>query len=404
MNIVGIVAEYNPMHNGHIYNIKKAKELSKADFVIVIMSGSYTEQGNICAINKFDRASLAIENGADMVIELPTVYATSSSENFGKGAIDILNSLGVVTHLAFGSEESDITILQKTAKTYIENEDEIIQSIKEGMKTGVSSSKAYNIVLSKYANKDLTNLFEPNNILAIEYLKALYSLKSNIKPILVHRLNSSHNDSKIGLEDEFASSTSIRNILADGSIDIKEKLDKMKNVIPKNTYDYLLNNSFNTNEKMWNNLKYEILNLGTNGLNQIQGVEEGLEKRLYSKALISNSYNEYIFNVKTKRYTLSRVKRICVNILLNITKEKYEKLSSIKYARVLKVNENKLELLSLISKNSKIPVISKVSDDELKELNSSVKESIYLDIKAHNIANIYDINKDYTNKIKQPKI
>ena len=120
MNVVGIIAEYNPMHNGHIYNIKRARELANADYVIVIMSGSFTEQGNIACINKFDRAAIAIENGADMVIELPSVYATSSAENFAFGAVNILNSLGIVTHLAFGAETNDLNSLQEIAKICVD--------------------------------------------------------------------------------------------------------------------------------------------------------------------------------------------------------------------------------------------------------------------------------------------
>ena len=126
MNVVGIVAEYNPMHNGHIYNIQKAKELTNADYVIVIMSGSFTEQGNPSVINKLDRASIAIQNGADMVIELPTIYAISSAENFAFGAINILNSLGIITHLAFGAEAKDICNLEQIANIYIKHEKEII--------------------------------------------------------------------------------------------------------------------------------------------------------------------------------------------------------------------------------------------------------------------------------------
>ena len=130
MNVVGIIAEYNPMHNGHIYNIQKAKELSNADYAVIIMSGSFTEQGNISVINKFDKATIAIENGADMVIELPTIFAISSAENFANGAVNILNSLGIITHLAFGAECDNIIALEEIANTYLNHKQEIINKIK----------------------------------------------------------------------------------------------------------------------------------------------------------------------------------------------------------------------------------------------------------------------------------
>ena len=149
MNIVGIVAEYNPMHNGHIYHIKKAKELSNADYVIVIISGSFTQQGNVAVLDKFTRAKLAIENGADLVIELPTIYATSSAENFAKGAITILNSLNCVTHLAFGAETDDLDSLEEIAKICINEDKKILACTKEHLKQGITSALAKDYALKE---------------------------------------------------------------------------------------------------------------------------------------------------------------------------------------------------------------------------------------------------------------
>ena len=260
MNVVGIIAEYNPMHNGHIYNIQKAKELSNADFVIVIMSGSFTEQGNVSVINKFERAKIAIENGADMVLELPTIYAISSAENFAFGAVNILNSLNVITHLAFGAESDKICDLQNIANTYLNHENEIVCDIINLSKKGLNSAQSYWQTLSKYV--DITENFSlPNNILAIEYLKSLIRLKSQIKPVLVHRLNSSHNDTKTCDKDVFSSSTSIRHTLFDTTLTRNEVFDKIIKYIPQNTYDYLKNNKLHSNEDLWEILKYEIIKL-----------------------------------------------------------------------------------------------------------------------------------------------
>ena len=197
MNVVGIIAEYNPMHKGHIYNIQKAKELTKADCVVIIMSGSFTEQGNVSVIDKFEKARIAIENGADMVIELPTIHAISSAENFAYGAVNILNSLGIITHLAFGAESENILELEKVAKIYLEHKNEIITKIKEYAKQGTNSAQAYSEILNNILDENTEDICLPNNILGIEYLKALIELKSQIKPVLVHRLESNHSDSTI---------------------------------------------------------------------------------------------------------------------------------------------------------------------------------------------------------------
>jgi len=401
MNVVGIIAEYNPMHNGHIYHIKKAKELANADYAIVIMSGSFTEQGNIALINKLDRAKIAIENGADLVIELPTIYAVSSAENFAYGAVNILNSLGIITHLAFGAEAEDILDLEKVASIYLKNKNEIIIKSKEYSKQGINSAAAYSKALSEFLDNSTTIDFSlPNNILAIEYLKALKTLKSQIKPVLVHRCTSCHNEQEIANSSIYASSTSIRNALANSEYPLEQKLQKIQSVIPKNTYDYLALNKFNMNEDMWKILKYEIIKLNAKGLKNIQEVTEGLENKLYKQALTCKSYNEFIFSIKSKRYTLSKIKRICVYILLGITKQEYKMLSNVYYARVLKVKETSTQLLSNIINNNSCKLITKITDKILDNLDDKTKESLKLDILANNLFN--EPNLDYTNKVTQP--
>ena len=390
MNIVGIIAEYNPMHNGHIYHIKKAKELTQADYVIVIMSGSFTEQGNIATLDKFTRAKIAVECGADLVLELPTVYATSSAENFAKGAVNILNSLGCVTHIAFGAEEEDISKLEKIANVKVKYANEIVEKKKEYLKDGIPYASAEYLAITDFVNEDLKNVLEePNNLLGVEYIKALLSSKSQIVPVLVHRLQTNHRDDKITENSLLASSTAIREA-------IKETNFNISCSVPENTLLALKNNGYKLNKDIWELLRFSILKLGKQGLKNIQDVSEGLENKLYDELLNSSSYDEYIFNVKSKRYTLSRIKRICIYILLGITKEKYAKLCNVNYARVLKVKEGS-SLLSLISKNTTIPYISKVTDEILNELHEDIQESIYLDVLANNIS--HNMNEDYTNSI-----
>lgn len=395
MNIVGIIAEYNPMHNGHIYHIKKAKELANADFCIVIMSGSFTEQGNVAVLDKFTRAKLAIENGADLVIELPTIYATSSAENFARGAVNILNSLGCITHLAFGAETDNIDSLQEIARTCVDKENQIIATTKKYLKLGITSAQARDNSLKHLLSPECYDAInKPNNILGIEYLKALYALKSQIKPVLVKRLCSSHNDLKITNINEYTSSTAIRAVLSNTDLSLKEKIESISNFIPQNIVKELEKNTFDTNEKLWEILKFEILKLGKEGLENIAEVSEGLENKLYDAVSISNSYLEYISNVKSKRYTLSRIKRICIYILLGITKNLKENLKNINYCRILKVKESSKQLLSLIASNATNKVITRLSDNiEDAKILSSIK----LDLLANDIS--HTISKDYTNNI-----
>lgn len=393
MNTVAIIAEYNPMHNGHILNIEKAKEYSMADNCLVIMSGSFTQQGNVACINKFKRAKCAIQNGADMVIELPTIFAISSAEDFAKGAITILNDMNIVTHLAFGAETDNLNLLTHIANTYLEFEDEILNKIKKIQNKGISHAKASDLVLKEYLNEEeMLENKKPNNILAIEYLKSLIRLKSKIKPILVKRELSSHNSYKTPLNSKYASSTAIRNVLSSNEFCFEEKMNILEKVLPQNTLNML--NTFNTNDKFFEILKYEILKLNKDGLKNILDVNEGLENKLYNEISNSNTYEEFIFNVKSKRYTLSRIKRICIYIILKITKEKKQVLKDVEYVRVLKIKKNKKVILSMLNKNSQIPVITKVMDCSCDDI---LKESLSLDILANNL--VGNINEDFTNNI-----
>lgn len=362
------------------------------------MSGSFTEQGNIATLDKFTRAKIAIECGADLVLELPTIYATSSAENFAKGAVKILTSLGCVTHLAFGAEEQELSKLVTIATSQLEHANEILARKKEFLKDGITSAYAEYLATNEFLNENLTAILaEPNNLLGVEYIKALLACNSEIKPVLVHRLKTSHKDNKIEKNSVLASSTAIREALLNNENTIEQNLEKIRISIPENTYIELAKQTFKTNEYIWENLKYQILKLGKSGLKDIQDVSEGLENRLYDSISSSSNYTEYIFKVKSKRYTLSRIKRICIYILLGITKEKYAALTTTNYARVLKIKESSLKLLSLIADNAQNIYLPKITDEILKEQKDCIKTSLELDILANHI--VHNINTDYTNNI-----
>ena len=187
-NVVGIIGEYNPFHNGHKYHLEKSKQEAKADYSIAVISGNFVQRGNVSLINKWDKASMALANGIDLVIELPTIYSISSAENFAYGAVKILNSLNVVDYISFGAESCDLEVLEKFADILYKEPTEYVSLLKHELSMGLAYPKARENALLMYLNnirKYANVLSNPNNILAIEYLKALKKLKSPIKPIAI---------------------------------------------------------------------------------------------------------------------------------------------------------------------------------------------------------------------------
>ncbi len=396
MKVLGIIAEYNPMHTGHIYHIKKAKELTSCDYVIAIMSGNFTQQGNIAIADKFTRANNAIKNGVDMVIELPSVFAISDAGNFANRAIQILNELNIIDSICFGVENDNISQFDKIATILIDNEKDIWNCIKLEMKKGTSFANSRANVLKEYLNEDELSLINsPNNILGIEYIKNLKLLSSNIKPYLLLRTTNNFND--INLSKEYTSSTSIREFLNKNGD--KTKITKY---LPKDVY-----NSLNTSELLFNKdffdiLKYKILTMSLDEIKNINAVTEGLENKIKKELINSYTYDEYISKLKSKRYELSKIKRILINILLNITKDDFNYLnnSHSNYAHILGFNHNKKELLSYLAKNSKIPIITSVNDNIINKLNDRQKKLLSFDILSSNIHSTLNktiLNKDYTN-------
>ncbi len=373
MKIVGVIAEFNPMHYGHKYLLEKAKEITNSDIAICIMSGNFTQAGNMAVQDKFTRARIAIENGFDAVIELPVIFATASAQYFANGAISILNNLPI-DYICFGSETGDIEELKEIATTLIQNNNTIWESITESMKEGISFAKSREYAISKYLTaKQVKVATSSNNILGIEYLKNLIELNSNIIPIAIKR------------ESNY-SATDIRNM-------IQNKSDISSYALNS---EIILNSPLN-NEDMFNIIKYNIVSNKLEYIKQINEVTEGLENKLLSEINNSSTYDEFTQNVKSKRYQLSKIKRILINILLKIDTETFLELTKCKniYAHILTINPSKKnELLSYLNKNSKIPIITKITDENNK--------SLMLDIYASNVYSIIKndkIQKDYTNKL-----
>lgn len=394
---IGIIAEYNPFHNGHLYQIQKAKELTGADTVIAVMSGNFTQRGDTSLANKLEKAKIALQNEVDMVIELPTIYSISSAENFALGGIKILNEIGNIDYLVFGIEEDNLQELQAIADVLVNENDEFKRNIKEELDKGNSYPKAREIVLKKVlSSENVENIMQkPNNILAIEYLKALKITNSRIKPFAIKRKNSMHHDKNIN--ENYASGTYIRKLF------IENNFDEISKVVPKYTYEKLLElksrGTYVTSINDFSDIViYKIRMMTKEEISKIADVNEGLENSIKLASTTCKTIDEIIDKVSTKRYTKTRISRILTYILLDITKSDMEQSKKNNpYIRVLGINKKCEEILSTINDSKLITSLKKFEE------NNGENELLNIDKKATEIYTIkypksVDANLDYTSK------
>lgn len=363
--ITGIITEYNPFHKGHKYHLERAKSDTNADGIVCVMSGNFMQRGIPAIIDKWKRTEMAIRNGVDLVLELPMVYSLSSAEHFAFGSVSLLNSLGVIDHLYFGSEEGNIDLLESIANTLVAEPETYQSSLKHYLNTGLPFHSSRANALNDYLNSNdiLDVLSSSNNILGIEYIKAIKVLKSSIIPKTLKREGSMYNDSK--LNSVFSSATSIRKHIKENS------LDKLENALTKNSYDILFNLSssdypFTFEEDMFKYIKYKLLT-SNNCLSSLPDISEGLDNKILKEVLVSDSLDELILNSKSKRYTYTRISRILAQTFLNL--EDYDLLNLSKspapYARVLGFNSNGRDILKKIKSKNNIDIITKVPRNNL---------------------------------------
>ncbi|MGN1259227.1 MAG: nucleotidyltransferase family protein [Christensenellales bacterium] len=379
MKFTAIICEFNPLTLGHIHLIKKAKELT-GEPILCLMSGNFVQRGEPAILNKNLRAKHAILAGADIVIELPVCYSLSSAPDFAFGAINILNKLGSINHLIFGSECGDVEALKTEAERQLcENENELI---KLNLKAGKS-----------FASSAITNpMFSlPNNILAIEYLKQIILTKSKIIPITIYRENNYNNDS---LTTKLPSASAIRKQVKDNNFNLI-------NIAPEFIINDLRNHSITNYNNLLTIVNYSILSHSTNEIGMINGVKEGLEYRIKKCFNTNMSFYEKINNINTKRYQSSLINRILLSCALEITKEKINQIKHTKpYIKVLAISEEQKCLLSYL-KTDKTTLLTKKED--YKNLTKLQNELIKLDQNANYLYscldNNYSPNIDFTNKI-----
>lgn len=365
MKVVGLITEYNPFHNGHKYHIEKAKEITGADYAAVVMSGNFVQRGTPAIIDKYTRTEMALKMGADMVFELPVHFACASAEYFAFGAINLLNQLGFVDSICFGSEAGDITMLDTIAAILANEPEDYKEILNTYLKKGLSFPNARALALKEHLiknniftleqNNELeTLLSSSNNILGIEYLKALKQLNSHMVPYTIKREGSAYSDSTLNTDHtEFSSATAIRSILEEHN-----NLESLTSTVPSEVMDLFEANyqkSFPISENDFSNMLY--YKLRTTPLEQLSyygDISEELSYRMKNQLSSYEDWQQFALTLKTKQVTLTRINRCLLHLLLELpkpTKELY-------FIRLLGFRKGASHLLKQVPENS-VPIITK---------------------------------------------
>ena len=364
MKIAAIICEYNPLHKGHEYQIARTKELCGADFIVAIMSGNYVQRGDVAIFSKELRAKAAIVCGADLVLEIPTVYAMQTAEVFAKKGVEIANATGIVDFLSFGTESDDVNKITEIAKLLCKEPQEFSDILKKFLSSGLTYSVARANSIKEFLGDEAAEIVStPNNILAVEYCKALCSSGSRIAPIAIKRKGAEHDspDAKEG----FSSATNIRSLLFSG------KTETAFSYIPEACQSSFKNAEIHSIKVMEKSIIAELIKTPAETLASISDVGEGIENRIKAAALEAESLEQLADAIKTKRYTHSRIRRILLSAYLGITDD--ERKKSVPYIRVLDHNERGRELIAKMKKTATLPVVrntsqvNKLRDPQLKD-------------------------------------
>lgn len=395
MKVVGLVTEYNPFHNGHLYHLNKAMELTGADISVAVMSGDFVQRGEPAVLDKYTRTSMALNSGVNLVVELPVNYAVSSAESFAAGALKVLDYVKADS-IAFGSESGNIERLSKLAHILCDNEDTLYKEISKYTANGISYAAARQKVVEKLTDKDTAALLtSSNNILAVEYLKAIIKNNYAIKPYTVQRQGDSYNDTDI--RSEYASATALRENLKSDNISeyipVKAGLilssntnyiypDDITEVLFTRLLDILFASNYDKNVFIENVMQYPDVSKEIAGRlykSAMDMITRTVPQRSESKDNWAFSFGSLCEHIKTKEVPLSRIKRALVRITLGLDKKHMEKYANEPYIRVLGFDKKGQEYLSYIRKTVEVPLITKTAD---------YKEILLDDIHAANIYNM----------------
>lgn len=374
MNCTGIIAEYNPFHKGHEYHVSKTRSFAKDNFVIALMSGNFVQRGDIAIYNKFYRAQKALEAGVDMVWELPAAFSVSCAEKFAKAAVLIFEKSGVVDKLSFGSECGDINNLFEIAGNSLSCNEEAKARFKESLKTGISFARAQSEALSLPSS--------PNDVLGLEYIKAIKEFNAKITPIAIQRIGAMH-DSATSTLDGFQSASTMRNLILDGKLDSP--------IAPVSSQS----------SEFSSMMLYVLRSMSQDEFALLPDVSEGLQHVLYEACREATSYSDFLTLSKSKRYTMARLRRISICALLRIGEKLQDNVLATPddhlYIKVLGMRKEASPILSELSKRSEIPII--ISHSDTTKLSPQAKALLEKDLLSSDIYNILSKQKalsDYT--------
>ncbi len=390
MKISGIICEYNPFHNGHMYHIQKTRE-NGATHIVAVMSGNFVQRGDVAIIDKFERARAAVRCGADLVIELPVAYALSGAEGFARGAMYILNSMGCIDEVSFGSESGDMNKILSAVQASLSFEN--TTELRTLMESGMTYPAAIQQLATQKYGRQVGDIFEgANNLLAIEYIKATSYLNSKITPFTIARKNAGHDQPDIICN--FASASFIRQ-------NVKE--NAYSDLMPEPMYEAL---SLAVKEGRTANVAnlekailYKMRMMTPIELRNVPDVAQGLEHRIY-EARTASTVNEMMNAIKTKRYTMSRIRRILMNCLLGITKD--DTTTPPLYGRILAINERGTDILNIAKGKSRIPLATSLA--KLSEINAVTRrcaelEALSTDIYGVAMDKVQPVELDYRTKV-----
>jgi len=384
-NVIGLIVEYNPFHNGHLHHIQEIDRLFEDNIKIAVMSGDFVQRGEPSLINKFEKTKIALSQGIDIVIELPAFYSTQSAEIFAKGSVNLLNKLSC-SHIVFGSESNDLDKLKRIATISLTKEFEL--SLREFLAEGFSYPTAFSKAL-------FDEKLGSNDILAMEYLKAIKVINPKIEACSIKREKTGYYDDE---KDNFSSATYIRKILLDCNEKKEDKLNKIKNLVPEFSYKILEENFgvFSCLSDFYDLIKYNIIK-NYSELKNIQDLEVGSENRLYKYSLENLSFEDFFNEVLTKRITISRLQRILLHSLFNLTENITEKVKNeVPFVKILGFSTRGQEYLNYQKKlddYNERKILT--SNRNLKEILS--EEEVELFNFNELCSHIYRIKSNYIN-------
>lgn len=369
MRVLGLIVEYNPFHNGHLYHLRESQKKVQPDFTLAVMSGNFVQRGEPALVNKWARAEMALKAGVDLVLELPFVFATASAMHFAQGAVSILHQTGVVTHLCFGSEAGSLELLEKVVPVLNEEPPPFREKLKTFLKEGLSLPAARAKALTSLwpdgeeREKLISLLKSPNNILAIEYLRALHHLKSPIIPLTIPRLKAGYYD--LLPVDGIASATALRHLWE------KEKgvlpSPSLQNLIPASTWHILRREAEAGRapvfpEKLAPLILSRLRLTPAEELSSLPDMEPGLEKRLKNAASHATTYRELVALARSRRYPATRIQRLLLHLLFSLKNEEAIQFyqSGPLYLRVLGFNQKGQKLLKVIRAKSSLPLLQMI--------------------------------------------